>query len=75
MIRYPQSIIDPACDDSSGCIYLQRFKAIFHFGDDNSHCVKNAEDLTDEKSKIFRTFTWKILEVTGSYLIVYDNFG
>jgi hypothetical protein len=50
-------------------------KLFFHFGDDNSHCLKNSEDLTDEKSKIFRTFTWKILEVSGNYLIVYDNFG
>lgn len=75
MIRYPHSVIDPSCDDASGCIYLQRYKSIFHFADDNSNTVKNAQELTSKKSIDFKTFDWKILEVTGSYLIVYQNYG
>ncbi len=75
MTRYPDNLFDPMCTDQAGCIYLQRYKAIFHFMDDNAEKIVNSDDQAKEKADKFKKFDWKIIEITGSYLVIYDNYG
>ena len=42
------------CTDQAGCIYLQRYKAIFHFMDDNAEKIVNSDDQAKEKADKFK---------------------
>ena len=54
MTRYPDNLFDPMCTDQAGCIYLQRYKAIFHFMDDNAEKIVNSDDQAKEKADKFK---------------------
>lgn len=63
---------DPECKDD--CVYVQRYKSIFHFiHEESEEFENNLKENKLDKHKQFKEFSWKVLEVKRGLIIVFEN--